>query len=87
MLFYLDTIGMAKKAGRRSNKRTRRRQRKQRKTRSHRGGNYDIYTINTIRGTPVASTTVAVSPTGTQSIQDYMDELDIYQMSGHPLDD
>ena len=78
---------MAKKAGRRIRRRTHRRLRKQRRTRSHRGGNYDIYTIDTIRGTPVASTTVAVSPTGTQSIDEYMADLEQYQMSGHPIDD
>jgi hypothetical protein len=76
---------MAKKAGRRSKRRMRRR--KQRKTRSHRGGNYDIYTIDTIRGTPVASTTVAVSPTATQSIENYMAELEQYQSSGYPSDE
>ena len=80
---------MAKKAGLRTRRRHRkhRKQRKQRKTRSHRGGNYDIYTIDTIQGTPIASTTVAVSPTGTQPIEEYMADLEQYQMSGHPIDD
>ena len=79
---------MAKKHGRTKRMRRRnRKQRRQRKTRSHRGGNYDIYTVDTVQGTPVASTTVAVSPTGTQSIQDYMAELEQYESSGYPMDD